>query len=555
MKKIILFLAMAAGCCSCNGFLDRVPPTGPSNENYYSTEEELTLALNSAYTQFYWHSSHEVQYLIFMEGATDLVYDRGDYASMLTIRLGGANAETNAFNGLWKQLYKRLTYSNQILDNMHRAKENVTEQFYNQTEAQARFLRAYTYFYLTTLWGDVPYIDHVLDWNESKVSKMKAEKVREKIYEDLEFAATYLPKEWPATDYGRATKGAAYALKARLALYHDEWELAAEAAKKCMELNVYELNDNYGDLFLHKGEGCKEVVLAVDYLENIQINQHPRYIGTRLSGGYAVAVPMQTLVDMYQCTDGLRIDRSPLYDPANPYENRDPRLKMSILTPGDWHNGYLYDPNPNSKTTQHIKADGSIEMVDNLDATHAYCSFTGYVSKKYFDAEDCPEFIKKCDLHFILIRYAEVLLNYAEAKIELNQIDKSVIDAINQVRHRKGVEMPEVSLGMTQDELRAVIRYERPIEFAMEGLRLFDIRRWRIAEHVLPGNLIGKRNDWETPLPIPTFNEYGKPGYGDDEKKLFSSLGTATFNKETGYLWPIPQTEIDLNPLLGEKLE
>ena len=239
------------------------------------------MALNSAYTQFYWQSSHEVQYLIFMEGATDLVYDRGDYASMLTIRLGGANAETNAFNGLWKQLYKRLTYSNQILDNMHRAKNNVTEKFYNQTEAQARFLRAYTYFYLTTLWGDVPYIDHVLDWSESKVPKMKAAKIREKIYDDLDFAVKYLPKEWPASEYGRATQGAAYALMSRLALYHGEWDRAAEAAQNCMQLNVYELNENYSDLFLHKGEGCNEVILSVDYLENIQTNQHPRYIGTR----------------------------------------------------------------------------------------------------------------------------------------------------------------------------------------------------------------------------------------------------------------------------------
>jgi hypothetical protein len=111
--------------------------------------------------------------------------------------------------------------------------------------------------------------------------------------------------------------------------------------------------------------------------------------------------------------------------------------------------------------------------------------------------------------------------------------------------------MPAVRLDMSQEELRDIVRYERTVEFAMEGLRLFDIRRWKIAEHVLPGKLLGKRtkDHWYDPV-VPSFNEYGKPVYPDES--IFNSLGSLTFDPKNGYLWPIPQSEIDKNPLLAE---
>ena len=139
--------------------------------------------------------------------------------------------------------------------------------------------------------------------------------------------------------------------------------------------------------------------------------------------------------------------------------------------------------------------------------TNAYGSFTGYVSRKYFDEADLPDYISKSELHFILLRYAEVLLTYAEAKIELGQIDQTVIDAINDVRQRPDVKMPAARLDMSQGELRDIVRYERTVEFAMEGLRLFDIRRWKTAEYVLPGKLLGKRvkDHWYDPI-VPSFN-------------------------------------------------
>lgn len=552
MKYRIIALLSVLLCASCN-ILDEFPQTGPSNETFFSNEAELKLAINGAYSTFYWLSNQDVQYQLFLDGATEMVYIRGTYANMNIIQAGEANAQTNVFSTVWSHFYGKIALCNNILEKMPAARENVTETFYTQIEAQARFLRAYNYMYLAFLFGDVPYVDYMVDWQDFYIPKNKASEIVAHIYEDLDFAWKNLPAVWPESDYGRVTSGAAMGLKARIALWSGDYTLAAECAQKVMNSGVYSIHNSYPELFMHVGERSPEVMLAVQYLTNVQTNENPHYIGTRLSGGYSVIVPTQTLIDTYQCTDGKNISESPLFKVASPYENRDPRLDYSIIRPGGWHNGYKFEINPDSTMTSAI-INGQLTRVGNTEVTNAYGTFTGYVGRKYFDEADLPEYIQKSELHFILLRYAEVLLTYAEAKIELNQIDQTVIDAINAVRQRPGVGMPAASLTMTQAELRDMVRYERAIEFAMEGLRLFDIRRWRTAEHVLPGKLLGKRagGHWGD-LVVPSFNEYGKPVYPDES--IFNSLGTLTFNPETGYLWPIPQTEIDKNPLLGEKLE
>lgn len=550
--KNILIAACAAAAVSCSGFLDKYPQTGPSNEDFFSNEDELTLAVNGAYSALYWMSDQNVQYQLFLDGATDIVYIRGTYANMNTIQAGQSNAQTNVFSKIWTHFYTKISLTNNILDNMHRAEGKVSGDFYNRIEAEARFLRAYCYSYLVFLYGDVPYIEHMLDWKDCLRPKNKAEEIIGHIYDDLDFAGEHLPDTWGADDKGRATKGAALGLKARVALYAGDWKLASEAAGKVIGSGVYSIDPDYGALFTHQGENSPEIMLAVQYLKNVQINANAKYIGTRLSNGYSVIVPTQTLVDMYQCRDGKRIDKSPQYNPLKPYENRDPRLDLSIIRPGGWHNGYKFEIHPDSTKTSAI-INGEAKRVGNTEVTNAYGTFTGYVGRKYFDEADLPDFISESELNFILLRYAEVLLTYAEARIEAGEIDGSVIDAINQVRQRPGVSMPAATMSMSADELRELVRYERTVEFAMEGLRLFDIRRWKIAEHVLPGKLLGKRvkAHWYEPV-IPSFNEWGKPVYPDES--IFNSLGDLSFDPSTGYLWPIPQSEIDQNPLLAETL-
>src|SRR5690606_30208385 len=160
-----------------------------------------------------------------------------------------------------------------------------------------------------------------------------------------------------------------------------------------------------------------------------------------------------------------------------PFENRDPRLHYTCAVPGSIFHGYQFETHRDSLKCWNYNVNPPAR-VPNQDATNPYASFSGYCWRKYANMEN-PDYLTRSETGIIVLRYAEVLLNYAEAKIESNDIDQSVYDAINLVRSR--VDMPEVSAGKSQAELRSIVRIERKSEFAFEGLRLYDIRRWKIA--------------------------------------------------------------------------
>jgi hypothetical protein len=242
-------------------------------------------------------------------------------------------------------------------------------------------------------------------------------------------------------------------------------------------------------------------------------------------GGWSEVVPVQSLVDAYECTDGKTISESPLYNPLMPFANRDPRLDMTIVVPGGVLNGVTIDiTKPNS--------------ADGLGKNNA--SYSGYYYKKYIPATINGGWDGNSTNDIIILRYAEVLLTYAEAKIELNQIDRSVYDAINLIRGRASVNMPDVTTGKTQAALREILRRERRVEFAIEEHRLFDIRRWEIADEVMPGNVYGIRNYWN-----PERSDFGQHVLVENRQ----------FNPARDYLWPIPQSEVDLNENLVQNPE
>jgi hypothetical protein len=228
-------------------------------------------------------------------------------------------------------------------------------------------------------------------------------------------------------------------------------------------------------------------------------------------------------VDAYEMSNGDAIgDAGSGFDPYNPYQNRDPRLLYSIFVPGDsLPNGSIFNPKPDSKTG------------DAVYSTFVV-SPTGYNLKKYVNKEDLST-PGNCGINLILVRYAEVLLTYAEAKTELNQVDASVYDAINEIRQRPDVNMPAIASGKTQDEMRSIIRHERMVELAFEGLRYFDILRWKIAETVMPGKVYGMT-------------------YVDDDGNLQTVEVTGWTNlfNSRNYQWPIPQNELDLNSQLTQ---
>jgi len=187
--------------------------------------------------------------------------------------------------------------------------------------------------------------------------------------------------------------------------------------------------------------------------------------------------------------------------------------------------------------------------VDNQDAINAFATFTGYCWRKYVDLEDRVDRTNS-EINVIQIRYAEVLLIYAEAKNELGQLDQSAYDAINLVRNRQSVNMPSITAGKSVAEFRSLVHKERLYELAMEGFRLTDLRRWKIAEKAMVGNFYG-RVQRGLVAAAPQIDENGLADYSAVPNRAdLRVIEVRTFNKTRDYLWPIPNIEIVTNPKL-----
>jgi hypothetical protein len=352
------------------------------------------------------------------------------------------------------------------------------------------------------------------------------------------------------------------AYKARIALYNGKWDIAAAASKQLIDLNYHSLFPNYRTLFMYAGENSRESIFAFDFKQTVRVSATPQNMQARNSSGFSGVVPTRAMADSYECIDGQTIDKSSLYSTAEPFKNRDPRMRQTILGDGDtWFGtgGITFNMtfHPDSNTCTRYSP--SIAKITNLEVTNAFSSYSGYLLKKYLDPADLV-LNTQSELAFMLIRYAEVLLTYAEARIELNQIDASVLNAINLVRARGyGVAVGQVSLypAVTttgQAALREIVRRERKVELVGEGLRLFDIRRWKIAEKVMNGILFGKAMNRTIyySLPKPQLDQNSSPSY-DSFNTLLSVVGNFKIMdnprvfKPHHYLWPIPESEIDVN--------
>ncbi len=547
----LILVILTTVALSCNkDFLNKLPLDAPSNANFFSNKEELDLAINGAYTGLWWESG-SMPYQLYLDATTDIAWSRGDYGGVQTVQSGQYTPDADIFSNAWSHMYNSISKCNNILENMHRAKDVVSPDYYSSIKAQAKFLRSYYYYYLIELYGDVPWVTTVLSLDSADLPRTPKKDIVSHLFDDLDSAAESLPINWSGKDAGRATKGAALLLKARIALDEADYQVAATSAKAVMDLGIYNIDPNYGALFHYTGEESGEIILNLPYLTGVRVNRIPQIEGPRSAPGYSILVPTQNMVDLYQCTDGEPIDESPLYDPLHPFKNRDPRLDQSILHPGSWFNNYLFLTHPDSTMTLHVSGTDTAR-VENIEVTNPYATFTGYLWLKWLDVEDLPQNVTSSEQNVILMRYAEALLTYAEAKIELNEIDQSVIDAINQVRERPSVDMPAVSIGMSQESLRKIVRYERTVEFADEGFRLFDIRRWKYAEHVMPGNVHGRRKGahWYDPV-IPQIDQWQHVVYPNADE-LFKVISVNTFDPSKNYLWPIPQKEMDVNKNLEQ---
>jgi hypothetical protein len=552
MKKNIYLLAIVLGTMllnSCKDTLVKLPLDKPANVTFLQTQVELNLAVNGMYNNLWLTSvGTSGQWEMVLDNATDIGWDRNETLFTFAGK-GSHNSSTLLLATVWDHFYTGIGRANYILENMNKVTD-ASPVVLERADAQARFLRAYWYSQLVTLWGDVPLVVKTQGLDDNQVAKSPKKEIIDLLIADLNIAIQKLPVSWPVAEKGRATKGAALALKSRIALIDSRFDIAAAAAKQIIDEKVYTLYPDYTALFNYTGESNAEVIFEINFQNGLTIHRQPLSVFSRNGQGNSTKIPTQSLVDSYECRDGLTIDKSPLYDPKQPFLNRDPRLRQTIAVPGDRFLGYQFETHKDSLMCWNYNVTPA-RRVANQDATNPYASFSGYCWRKTADERDLGAFRSASSLNCIVMRYGEVLLNYAEAKIELNQIDQSCLDAINLVRGRKTVEMPPITAGKTQAQMREIIRRERKIELALEGLRLQDIRRWKIAEKVMPGPLYGRPQkpfSFKDQL-VPTIDMNGVINYSSYASKL-SIIEQREFNPARDYVWPIPLSELDANKKL-----
>lgn len=551
MKKIVLFITGTVFFLSACNDLDLYPLDQGSTESWYVSETQYEMALNDLYRVMFWPMAED-------NWSDDYVY-RETRSAIISGTLNSENSEVGTF---WTNSYKAIARANTVISSLDRGRSNgIAESILLQYEAEARFVRAARYAQLVFAFGDVPYVDSKITVEEAfAIGRTSKEEVIRAIYSDFDFAITNLPVQYSAKL--RATKGAALALKARAALYFGDYTMAVEMAKACMDLGIYTLNSDFGQLFRTKN--AKEVIFGIPRsVENNISTVFTRDFIPRNLGGWAGFDPSWDLLACYECTDGLPIDESPLFDSHNPFENRDPRCKETIVELGSVFMGVVFDPHPDALQVMNYNTG---RMITNNDtrAVAQYASFNGLIWKKGIDEtwDDNGYYV---DPDYVVIRYADVLLIYAEAKIELNQIDQSVLDVINTVRARAyGVDKSAVSdypavTTMNQTELRKKIRLERRMEFAHEGLRYYDIIRWRIAEVLnnqncgllYPASLLREKvvnpGLWFWPSTPQIDDELGMADFSEMiNNEQIQVLSVGAWN-DRQYLWPIPSKEIVIN--------
>ena len=530
--------------------LDISPLSEGSTENWNSTEEEVVMSLNDLYKSDFWITASDYW-------TDDLMYR----AQLTEINGGTMTSESTQSNSIWQLSYKAISRANFLIATIGRA--NLSKEVEAKYIAEAHFMRACMYSRLIFYFGDVVYYENHISLEETDgMGRTDKNIILQKIYDDFDYAILHLPKSYASSELNRATKGAAYAFKARVALHMSDWNTVKNAAWDCMQLGVYKLHNNFGNLFLVTTRNADESIFIVprSLVYNLSINGNDIVnVISRNAGGYGVEDPTWELFCSFLCTDGLPIDESPLFNPREPFKNRDPRCSYTIVQFGSEHLGFIYDPNPNAlkvlNTTTNL-------MVTNNDTrtNNQYASWNALIWKKGVD-KTWLDNGKKTDPDKIYIRYADVLLMYAEAKIELNEIDQSVLDAMNDVRARAySVNKSNISsypaiTTQNQSELRKILHIERRMEFAREGLRYYDLIRWRLAEKTLnlpvyglldptPMKLLANQGLWFFPE-TPTVDEDGIADFsGLLNKGYVKKLIDRKFDKERQYLFPIPAKEV-----------
>ena len=571
------------GATSCQGVLDVTPKDQFPDQAVFADPNLAQAFLSDAYRGL-GHGLYEIM-LASMTDETHFIHNYNTEVvlqSLITSSARGALDDGRYSHFNWGPSYSRIRQTNIFLSHIDAA--GFDDALKRRMKGEAFFLRAYFYHNLMRMYGGVPLITKVYGLNEDyAVARNSFKETVDFIVANADSAAALLPLSFSGTDVGRATKGAALALKARVLLYAASdlynlnpsdsaftgyttaqdrvalWRAAKNAAKAVMDLGIYglfrpspaspqEAARNYGDLFLQ--QMSTEVILSRFFLSTRDDGYNPGlHNGPNGFHTWGGNTPIQNLVDDYRMADGSKFDWSNPAEAMAPYANRDPRFYASIAydgapwrtRPDDVKN---LDPVGTIQTFRALTLTGG-SVVAGLDTRDSPVenwngAYSGYYLRKFIDPSINAQFTKQ-QVPWIFFRYAEVLLNYAEASIELNELGDAVT-ALNQIRRRAG--MPEFSGGLDQTTLRQEYRSERRVEMAFEEQRFFDARRWMIAPQVLNKDAFGINifANGASPTNRSTWTNYRYETHSIQRRAWDDKM----------YFMPIPRDELNRNPMLSQ---
>lgn len=537
-RKFLPVIALALLIGSCKK-LDLAPSDRYTDLTFWQSADNATNFLNSVYGAMY-----NSNLFFYNEALSDnAVSTRNSNSSGQAdvITSGNFTTSLNRFLSEWGFHYAGIKQANIFLDNIDK-NTTLDGSVKDRMKAEARFIRAFHYFYLMNWWGDVPIFTKDITPDEAKAAtRAPRADVLNFILTELDAAAAALPKkeDYGATEKGRITKGAAIAMKARVLL--NEGNRMQDVVTACEQLinngaqnGTYSLFPDYAGLFEQANEGNSEVILDLQYAPITRtwgeyIDFAPISAGARSNN----LAPTQELVDSYIMLNGKSIgDAGSGYDQADPYKNRDPRLTATVV-----YDGYQWKDDPTGTArTIYIKPGSTPQGGSAVDEYNAsgQGTPTGYYWRKYYDYSSRSNNLNS-GLNLILIRYADVLLMYAEAKASLGQMDATVWDnTIGALRRRAGFTDAAALDFPGTANLAQIIHNERRTELAMEGRRVEDIRRWKIAETVLNGWAHGAR--------------FGDPAVDNG----YIRAQFRQFDPSKHYLWPVPASERSLNSSLSQ---
>ncbi len=508
MKKIIAFLMVVLVITSCSeDFLKETNPGALASDNFWKTSGDVDKAFAGVFAQFHaldfynGNISGQNAGVYRLDFLSDNGYCNYNYINGAAIVRGTHTPTETLVSSFWTACYKMIQRSNDFLGNIDRVKA-VSEANRNIMKSEVRFLRALAYHHLAMCYRDAPLIKATQTLDEAKVPKNTYKELSDFVISELNDITK--GTELPVTVVkGRVTRGAALALLARFYLYNKNYTESAATAQKVIDLNQYNLSTPYPTLFTVAGENSKDVIFAVQYETNTTAGVGAAYNAYFAPAPQVHTVALPNLADAYYCTDGLPITRSPLYNATNKILNRDPRFNATIVTTGSLFRGATI-------------------LATNLAPTR-------FRLRKWADEATLVPADNAQD--FYVLRYAEVLLTRAEALLESGTYTETQVrNLVNQVRVR--ATMPKVEdvegkggVSLTKQQLIDIVRQERRVETAFEGLRFYDLKRWGIL----------KERTIDAYISI---------------DKAQASLETRVFEPSRHYVWPIPQREIDANSAL-----